>query len=403
MTKKATQPMEMTQATQMLQWLEEERRKDKALIAALQEQTRGQEETLSQHSAQVQDLLTKVAAIQNLISQAASFEETVSKYKTEIVFELDRREGAQKKERAEAERLRKIEHEAITDHLGQLDKQVQVLSRHDERLSAQKAEDQRLGEALQRLDATVRDLGKRSDDRVQAVTYLEEQRRADNRRIAELEHDTTELRKKVETLAAKLLLAEDTIQKQKARIDDAIQEAKKLEKPIEELRVSDFQREQKVKQYLDQGEQVAKEMERILLQTQGFIEKEQAVKRMLDKAETFQARVEKRQNEVAEMQRLAEDRLKRQWEEWQTAQQKEQKKRQLIVDEQRRAQEKMNQELGGRVESLEAQTKAHQDQLEVLLDSRRMDAHRDLEAAQGAVERTEQAFAQARQVLRPEK
>ncbi|MBN1977678.1 MAG: hypothetical protein JW918_09780 [Anaerolineae bacterium] len=403
MTKKVTQPMEMTQVTQMLQWLEEERRKDKALVAALQEQVRLQEELLSQQSAQVQDLQTRVTNVQNLISKVTDFEETVSNYKSEILFELDRREGMQKKDKAESERLRKIEHEAIIDHLGQLDKTIQVLPRYDETLKARQTEDQRLSENLQRLEATVRDLGKRSDDRVQAVTYLEEQRRADNRRIAELEQDTTGLRKRVETLAAKLPLLEETIQKQKTRIDEAIQETKKYEKPIEELRISDFQREQKMKQYLDQGEQVSKEMERILLQTQGFIEQQAAVKRALDKTESFQARIEKRQNEVAEMQRLAEDRVKRQWEEWQNAQEKELKKRQIVLDEQWHSQEKVNQAIVLRIEPLEAQTQVHQSYLEALFDSRRMDAHRELETAQSVVEKTEQAFTEARQALRGEK
>jgi hypothetical protein len=402
-TKTVTQPMEMTQMTQMLQWLEEERRKDKALVATLQEQVRHQEEQLSQQSAQVQDLQTKATNVQNLISKVTDFEETVSNYKSEILFELDRREGVQKKEKAESERLRRIEHEAIIDHLGELDKQIQVLPRYDEALKARQAEDQRLSEGLQRLEATVRDLDKRSDDRVQAVTYLEEQRRADNRRIAELEQDTTGLRKRVETLAAKLPLLEETIQKQKTRIDEAVQETKKYEKPIEELRISDFQREQKMKQYLDQGEIVAKEMERILLQTQGFVEQQTAVKRTLDKAESFQARIEKRQNEVAEMQRLAEDRVKRQWEEWQNAQEKELKKRQIVLDEQWHTQEKVNQEIVLRIEPLETQAQVHQSYLEALFDSRRMDAHRKLEAAQSVVEKTEQAFTEARQALRGEK
>jgi hypothetical protein len=403
MAKKVIQPMEMTQVTQQLQWLDEERLNDKKLIAALQEQVRSQEEQLSQQLAQIQDLLTKTTNVQSLISQVTDFEETVSNYKGEVIFELDRREEARKKEKAESERLRKIEHEAIIDHLGELDKQIQSLPRYEERLNAQKAEDQRLSESLQRVEVTIKDLEKRSDDRVQSVTYLEEQRRADNRRIAELEHDTTELRKKVEALAAKLPLLEETVQKQKVRVDEAIREMKKYEKPIEELRISDFQREQKMKQYLDQGEQVAKEMAKLVQQTQGFIEQEQAVKRALDKTETFQARIEKRQNEVAEMQRLAEDRVKRQWEEWQNARQKEQKKRQVVLDEQWRAQENTNQALVTRIKPIEVQVKVHQEHLEFLFDSRRMDAHRKLEAVQGEVEREEQAFTQARQALRREK
>jgi chromosome segregation ATPase len=400
MAKKAAQTMDMTQASQMLQWLDEERRNDKAIIATLQEQTRNQEEQLAQQDALIQDLQATTASIQSLISQVTDFEQTVSNYKNEMVFLLDQREEARKKEQGEADRLRKIEYESVSDHLGKLDKDAQTISRLNEALIAREAEDQRLSEALQRLEALVKDLDKRSDDRVQSVTYLEEQRRADNRRIAELEHDTTELRKKSETQTTKLTLLEDTIQKQKARIGEALEEMKALEKPIEELRISDFQREQKMKQYVDQGEQVAEAMEKIQAQTQEYVVMQQQVKRALEKTESFQGRIEKRQNEVAEMQRLAEDRVKRQWEEWQEGRDKELKKRQMILDEQWKTQETRNQEHAGQFKRLETQTNLHQTQIESMLDARRMDAHRGLAEMQDAVEQAEQSLIQAREAWR---
>lgn len=403
MAKKATQPMEITQATQMLQWLEEERRKDKALIAALQEQTRAQEEQISQMTAQLQDLQVKTASIQDMISQVTDFEQTVSNYKNEVVFLLDQREHAWKKEQAEADRLHKIEQEATADELGRLDKGLQTLRRLEEDVKARQAEDQRLNTALQRLEVTVKDLGARSDDRVQAVTYLEEQRRADNRRIAELEQETTELRKRAETQAGKLLLAEEAIQKQRAYIDKSVQPIKEFQQTIDDVRASEFRREQAVKKYVEQAEQVKQEMEEWRTQTQRFVEQYQLNKRSLEKLEGFQARLEKRQNEVAEMQRLAEDRVKRQWEEWQKAQDKEAKKRQLVSDEKWNAQEKTNLDIGGRVESLETQADVHQAQLESLFDLRRLDARRNLEMAKGDVEQAEQMLTEVREALRGER
>jgi myosin heavy subunit len=382
MAKKVIQPMEATQMTQMLQWLEEERRKDKALVATLQEQVRHQEEQLSQQSAQVQDLETKLTNVHNLIAKVTDFEETVSNYKNEIIFELDRREEAQKKEKSETERLRKIEHEAIIDHLGQLDKAIQVLPRYDESLKARQTEDQRLSEGLQRLEATVRDLDKRSDDRVQAVAYLEEQRRADNRRIAELEQETTEQRKNHEALAKKLPLLEEMLQKQRVRIEEAIQETKKYEKPMEELRISDFQREQKMQMYMDQGEQVAQEMNRMRIQTQGFLEQQQLVKRALEKLEGFQTRIEKRQNEIAEMQRMAEDRLKRQWEEWIAEQVKRQKKQDVVIEERWRQQGTTNETHLKRLDALVPIVELYRAQLDALWEARRAEATRALKAIQ---------------------
>jgi chromosome segregation ATPase len=279
---------------------------------------------------------------------------------------------------------------------------MRVLPQYDEGLNALRAESQRLSEALQRLGVSAADLSKRSDDRVQSVTYLEEQRRADNRRIADLERDSTELHKGIEVLTTKFPLLEDTLQKHEARIREAIQETKKYEKPLEELRVSDFQREQKMKQYLDQGEQVAQAMERVRAQTQALVEYQQRINRALEKLEGFQARIEKRQNEVGQMQRLAEDRIKRQWEEWQDERDKELKKRQLSVDEQWHSQERKNQEHNKWLERLEGRADSQQAYIEALLDTHRADAQRTLQSARETLERAEQMLADGLTAMRGE-
>jgi hypothetical protein len=402
MAMEVTQTTELTRAMQTLKWLDEERRKDRATIGALQERAQSQEQQLAQQATQIQALQTTLAGMQSLISQAADFGQTVSNYKTELILEMDQREEARRKEQAEADRLRLMEHEALTTNLHRLERQMRVLPQYDEELNALRAESQRLSEALQRLEASAADLSKRSDDRVQSVTYLEEQRRADNRRIADLERDNTELHKRTEALNTKSSLLEDTLQKHEARIREAIQETKKYEKPLEELRVSDFQREQKMKQYLDQGEQVAQAMERVRAQTQALVEYQQRINRALEKLEGFQARIEKRQNEVGQMQRLAEDRIKRQWEEWQDERDKELKKRQLSVDEQWHSQERKNQEHNKWLERLEGRANSQQAYIETLLDTHRADAQRTLQSARETLERAEQMLADGLTAMRGE-
>jgi len=381
-----TQATELAQVTQTLKWLDEERRKDRATITALQERVQGQEQQLAQQAAQAQELQIALASVQGLMSKVTGFEQMLSNYKGELIVQMEQRDETRRKEQAEAERLRRIEYQALTEGLNRLEKTARALPRHEEELNARRVEDQRLFEAIQRLEATAADLSKRSDDRVQGVVYLEEQRRADNRRIADLEHDTTELHKRIEALAVKFPLLEEAIQKQRPRIEEGIQETKKYAKQIEELRVSDFQREQKMKQYLDQGEQVAQELERIRAQAQGFLEQQQLAKRALEKLERFQARMEKRQNEVTEMQRLAEDRVKRQGEEWQGEQDKQQKKREVLVEERWRQQGQTNAEHQKRLDTLQSASNMHRAQLDTFWEARRSDAIRALQSTQAEYE-----------------
>ena len=381
-----TQTMDLTQAMQTIRWLDEERRKDKATIAALEEQAQTHEQQLAQQAARIQELQTSLAGVRGVLSQVTEFQQLISNYRDELVLQMDQREETRRKEQAESDRLRRMEFETLTTNLNRLEKELRVLPQYDEELNARRAETQRLNVAIQRLDTAVSDVSQRSDERVKSVTYLEEQRRADNRRISDLEQDSTDLHRRIETLNKKLPLLEDTLRKQTTRIDEAVQETKKYEKPIEELRISDFQREQKMKQYLDQGEQVAREMERIRAQTQGFLEQQQLVKRALKKLEPFQARLEKRQNEVAEMQRVSEDRLRRQWEEWQDEQDKQQKKRDVITEERWRQQGQTNDEHLKRLNALHSAAELHRAQLDTLWETRRSDATNLLQSAQDIYE-----------------
>ena len=386
MATNVTKAMDLTQAMQTLKWMDEERLKDKASIATLQERIQGYEQQLAQQAAQVQELQTALAGVQGTLSKVIEFEQTISNYKTELIIQMDNREKTRRKEQTESERLRRIEYEGLTAHVSRLEKELRVLPHYDEDIHTIRAESQRLSEALQQVDVTVADLSKRSDDRLKTVAYLEEQRRTDNRRIAELEQDIPPLRRQIGVLDTKFPLLEESIQKQRVRIDAAIEEIDKYEQPIEELRISDFQREQKMKQYLDQGAQVTQEMEKIRAQTQGFVEQQQEVKRGLNALEKFKTRIERRQDEMSEKQRLTDEQIQRRWEEWQTARSKEQKKHEVIIEERWRQQEQVNAGYLNRLGTLRATAEMHRAQLDAIWESLRSDATSLLKAAQDMYE-----------------
>jgi hypothetical protein len=310
----------------------------------------------------------------------------VSNYKREMTFQLEQREETWRKERAEGDRLRRIEHEAMKEHLNRLEKELRVLPRYEEQLSARQAEDERLAEKIQTLEVTVTDLDKRFEDPLRTVSYLEERRRSDHRRLTEIEQEIPDLHGKLDGIAQKLPLLEQTLQKQQSHMQEAIKETKKYQKSIEELRVSDFQREQKMRQYVDQSEEVAEELERLREQTHGFIERRQQVKRALNALEKFKTRLERHQDEMAEKQRVAEERIEREWEEWQTARAKELKKREVVTERRWQEQGQTDVAQQRRLEALEAAGQLYRDQLRSLWETRRADANTLLSVVQDVYE-----------------
>ncbi len=386
MAMNVTQSMDLNQAIQTLKWIDEERRKDKAAITALQERIQLQEQQMAQQTSQIQELRTALSGLQGVMSKVTEFEQMISNYRNELIIQMDNRDDTRRKEMAEAERLRRIEYEALTAHLNRLEKDMRIIPHYSEEISTLRTEDQRLSEIVQRIEVDVTDIRKRIEDPIRAVSYLEEQRRTDNRRITELEQDAPDLRRRIDALAKKFPLLEETIQKQRTRIDAAVEETKKYEQPIEELRVSDFQREQKMKQYLDQGEQVVQELERVRAQTQGFVEQQQAVKRALNGLEKFKVRIERRQDEMAEKQRLTEEQILRRWEEWQSERSKDQKKRDVVAEEQWRQQELVNVEHKKRIDAVYPIVELHREQLDALWEKQRADATSLLKSAQDLYE-----------------
>ncbi|MBC7226068.1 MAG: hypothetical protein H5T61_02400 [Thermoflexales bacterium] len=368
--------MELTQLSQMVQWLDEERRKDKALIASLQEQVKLQAQQLAQQQELIAALQRTVAGMETLLSQVTSFAPALEGLKAEVGRMLELREEQWRKEQREADRARQLEIGALKDEIARVADGLRTIPRLEESLAALQAETRRLYENQQRLETAAADLKQQAEDRAATVVYLEEQRRADNKRITALEAELPELRRRIETTDAKLPLLEEAVQKQKRYLEEGLKPIKEFEKVVEELRVADFRRNQEVKKWAGQAEEVRAELERLREERQRFMEQYQRAQRALEALSALQTRLETRQNETAEMQRLAEERLKRQWEEWQAVQEKARRNWEVTAEERWRQQERVNATLTKRLDALTATAKLCYSQIAALWETRRADAVR---------------------------
>lgn len=368
--------MELSQLEQMVRWLDEERKKDRALIAALQERTEQQSLTIEAQARDLDALQKQQGQLQADVRRTDDYPAMLEKTHRDLSTVIEELKAVRRRERAETERLRRAEVEALSQEIGTVDQRYKPMLRHNEALEARMVGEQRLQTQLQQLSGAVADLTKRTEDRLQAVVYLEEQRRADTRRMAALEGDLPSLRKAVDEFNAKLLRLEDGVRKLPARVEEAIQIVKSYDPKIEELRVADFQREQRVRQYLEQAAQVQAEVARLLEQTQKYALLYNQNKQALDGLEAFRVRLEKRQNEIAEMQRLNEERLKREWEEWQTAFARDWQKRLVTEEDRWRREDLTSQKFTEHFAQLDETSKLYFDELTALWEELRQSAER---------------------------
>jgi hypothetical protein len=335
--------MELSQLEQMIRWLDEERKRDKALILALQERVEQQMHTLEAQSVEIERMHQDAVELRTDLRHTDDYPAMIEKVHRDLSGTLEEFKALVRRERMESEQMRRSEIEVVNEQLTELDKKVRAVLRYEEALKAREAGEQRLQGQIQVVSNTVADLTKRTEDRLQSIVYLEEQRRADTRRVAAVEGEIPGLRKSLDELTAKQVRLEDSIRKLPARVEEGIQIVKSYEPRIEELRVADFQREQRVKQYIEQAARVDAELGRLVEQTQKYALLYNQNKQALDGLDAFQVRLEKRQNEIAEMQRLTEERLRRQWEEWQATFARDWQKRLVAEEDRWRRQDLANQ------------------------------------------------------------
>lgn len=360
--------MEFAEISQRLAFLDAERRKDKEVITTLMERMESQKGLIDAQRRQLQELEGLLANTRAELVKFTQIERSMEQLREELTLLIEANEEKRERSYQELVRLRQVEQEAITREIGDVRKELKPIPQYDEEIQRLQAEVSRLNPPIISLQHQLTELEKRSDDRVQSVVYLEEQRRQDNRRITEMESEIPALKKQMDDWADKSLLLEQAIQTKNKDIARAAELLDQQTQVIENQRVSEFRWERKVADWAKLVEELKQETASMTTQTVRLREQHQLVRRALADLDPFRERIERRQNEMAEVQRLAEDRQKRTMEEWQTERQKQWDRFKLDSDERWRENARFNEQRHARLEAVEQFVRQIAPQIEALWD-----------------------------------
>jgi hypothetical protein len=124
---------------------------------------------------------------------------------------------------------------------------------------------------------------------------------------------------------------------------------------------------------------------RLVEQTQRYALLFNQNKQALESLNAFEVRLEKRQNEIAEMQRLTEDRLLRQWEEWQATFARDWQKRAVTEEDRWRRQDLANHKTQDRFTQFDEQIVLHYQELVALWEESLLNVERWSRALQDTI------------------
>ena len=303
--------MDLQQLEKLVQYLDEERRKDRALVVQMQERVDALSREVEARSRYASTLESSLNEVKIQLTRATGWTSVAEQIRAEFSQVIERIEDQRAKAERELVRTRQIEIESIVRQLNETKREIKPYPRLFDEMEARKVEDGRLADLINRVQLQVMEMDRRFDPPATQIAYLEEQRRQDAKRIAAVEQEVPDMKKKIEQFPPRLLLLDEAIRRKQTEIEEAARLLESQSQLIENQRVADIRRERQFAEYAETIEKLKVRADEIASQVIGFVQLREEIKRELAVLPDFQERLEVRVNELFEIQRDAEERLKR--------------------------------------------------------------------------------------------
>ncbi len=307
--------MDITQLTQMVTWLDEQHRRDRDELAKLQQRVEAQTNTIQEQARRIKTLENQLSATRMQLNRFDQIDETIQNLRNELTILVNSQNDELARTRRELEQARMTDREALSRSIAEVRKELGRIRALEEEQKIRKAELQRLSELTLALRHDFTNLNKDIDERTRGLPYLMEQRNHDSRRIAQLQQENIELFKRLETAANKLQSLEYKLTKMEGAIPPLSQTIDDLKRTqaqfIESLKLADADRQRQMAEW---QETLEAQFQVIESQRQRFAEMmalRDEVRRALTDLEKFRETLQREQEQVAALQRLAEERMKR--------------------------------------------------------------------------------------------
>jgi chromosome segregation ATPase len=309
--------MDVHSLARIIEFLDDERRKDKQIINVLEERLALQSEMLETLQRRLSGLESDQSVLRTQALPVQRETDILEQVRLEMRTLLEQSESRRLVAEREAERLRTLDREGIMRSISQLSDQLEKIQKQAAGLPEIKQENDRLHDLIIGIQQRLEDIIKRFDEPERRISLVEEQRRQEVRRLSQLESDYQELKKQQDTMRAKLPLVEDLA----IRLERRVQEIQNSEgqRRIEQqnfydqqmllLKQRDTEINALIKRFTDQDSEFTKNMERLEQWSQTHRE----MRRIIDDFERISDRLERRFAEVSELQRLSEERFRTEW------------------------------------------------------------------------------------------
>lgn len=355
-----------------LEWMDEEVRSYRTELMAAQQRIDSQDEELRQQARHIEDLEGRLAGVLTQLNRLNVLERALDQYKEEIRILVSQQEETYQEDRREDARIRLIEQDGLSRTLSDLRKNLAAIPRLEEELELRAAEERRLNETTLALRQRVLEQDKRIDVGLRPVSFLQEQRTRDSKNIAQLQEQAASLLKSMDNLANRFLVVEEISHRNRQNVEDLISIRAELQQQqrrfLEEMQMAEQQRQRMAKEWGELEEAREQRMHEFGEEMRLYNLEYGKIKSAMANLESLGERLQREQHEVAELQRLAEERLRTKMEEWDAQAEKRWQREKLLWEQQWRDHDRRNAEELERLGLIDERSEVNEEQIVHLWD-----------------------------------
>jgi chromosome segregation ATPase len=349
--------MEMEQILKQVDWLDDERRKDKTRLGALEERMTALEGNIPPLAREIKDLSGEITRLSTLISRMDHFDEAMLQQRIETKKYFEELERQIQKRDEEGEKVRRVEIRALENSLADLRKDLDPLPDIKRNLKVRMDEENRLAKLIDEVRARIENVRRSEEEYTRSFRLLDDGRRQDSKRLTDLQGEVAALRKRLDEERGKVELNSNALKKTETRLNEmTILESERresLEKFLEDQALRQVERDRTWKEWQARFEIIETQTADVEGHLQNLETTHREVKRSQQAVEELTQKVDRRINEITEIQRLSEERFRQEWVTFKADDQKRWTNYTLTIEEQRGESRRQYEKLADRVTHLE--------------------------------------------------
>lgn len=349
--------MEKEQLEKKVEWLDAERRELLKGFNKLEQQTSEMSQTILEQQGTIKELRSELTRLNTRLAKISEFEKQIKDHKGEIKKGFKGLEKQSQLLYKELEGKFQSAQTGVQKTLANYESEFGEIQLLRKNMKARELEDKRLADQVASISESIEGVIGGEQQRVKLARNLEEFSSRGEKRAAAMQGEVAAVLQRMDEAAAKVELVADVQKRVEQRLDEtANQEEDRRQDQKEFLeKATDLQNERELawKHWSKRFEAIEQQSLEIAARLKDIETTDLAVKRAQRAFDELVDKINRRVNELIEVQRLGEQRLRQEWSTHQVDAQKRWSNFVLSLEEQQREAERQRERLQDRVTELE--------------------------------------------------